>query len=59
MRLVVDHSVAAKWYFHDADYLKAQDLRWNFSNESMNFWPPLPLPPIVPTPLYKLSAKGH
>lgn len=30
MRLVVDHSVAAKWYFHDADYLKAQDLRWNF-----------------------------
>jgi hypothetical protein len=30
MKFVLDASVAAKWYFHDADYLKAFDLRWNF-----------------------------
>jgi len=30
MKLVLDDSVAVKWYFHDADYMKASDLRWNF-----------------------------
>jgi predicted nucleic acid-binding protein len=30
MKLVLDASAATKWYFHDADYLKASDLRWNF-----------------------------
>jgi hypothetical protein len=30
MKFVIDASIAAKWYLHDADYMKAFDLRWNF-----------------------------